>query len=70
MELENVDLGAGHEADREGAGAKTVTDKAFVAAEGKWAAEYAGVTYDPVFAEKGKFQIPGKMDLTAVEMTG
>ena len=70
MELENVDLGSCHESDREGAGAQAVADEACVPAEGEGTAEYAGITYDPVFAEKGEFQIPGKVDLTAMEMTG
>ena len=70
MELENVDLGSCHEADREGAGAQAVADEAFVTAEGEGTAEYAGITYDPVFAKKGEFQVEGKMYLTAVKMAG
>ena len=38
MELEDVDLRAGHEADGEGAGAGAFADEAFVAAECVFAA--------------------------------
>ena len=65
-----MDLGAGHEADRECSGAQTVTDETFVTPEGEGTAEYSGIAYDTVFAEKGEFQISGKVDLTAVKVSG
>lgn len=65
-----MDLGAGHEADRESAGAQTVADEAFVTVEGEGPAENTGIADDPVFAEQGEFQISGKVDLAAVKMSG
>ena len=65
-----MDLGAGHEADRECSGAQAIADEPFVTSEGEGSAEYAGVAYDPVFTEKGEFQISGKVDLTSVKVSG
>ena len=70
MELEDVDLRAGHEADGEGAGAGALADEALVA--GGCVCDVSDDVFasDRVFSEEDEFEISRKMDLASVKMPG
>ena len=68
MELENMDLGAGEEADRQEAVTDAFTDESLITTEFEFACEDALFAGDPVFSKDSEFEISGKVYLSAVKM--
>lgn len=70
MEPEDVDLGTGHEADGKEAVAGAFADEALISAELELPGEDSFLAGDAVFAEKKKFEVARKVDLSAMKMPG
>lgn len=70
MKTEDMDLGTGGKPDRQEAVAGAAADESAIAAGFEGAAEDACFSGDAVFAEESEFEISGKMDLTAVQVSG